>query len=136
MEHQVFYQCDVCGNLAMMIDRSGMTPQCCGKAMNKLEAGKTDAPHEKHIPMIRQEGHKVVVSLGELPHPMSELHYIEWVYLQTNRGGYLRYLYPGDLPVVRFRICDNERIVCCYAYCNIHGLWESCDESRQSTSKG
>lgn len=64
--------------------------------------------------------------MGEIPHPMSELHYIEWIYLQTNRGGHMRRLYPGESPVARFKICDSEKPFCAYAYCNLHGLWQAC----------
>lgn len=128
METKVFYRCNICGNLIGMIENSGAIPQCCGQAMERLEPGKTDASHEKHVPIITCEDKKTVITVGEIPHPMSELHYIEWIYLQTNRGGHLRRLYPGCTPSARFRLCDSEKPICAYAYCNLHSLWQACTE--------
>lgn len=123
MEPKVFYRCNVCGNLIGMIENAGTIPHCCGQPMERLEAGKTDAVQEKHVPVITCADRKTVVTIGEIPHPMSELHYIEWIYLQTSRGGHMRRLYPGEPPVARFRLCDSEKPSCAFAYCNLHGLW-------------
>lgn len=126
MENLVFYRCDICGNLIVMIENSGNIPQCCGQAMERLEPGKVDAVKEKHVPVITCDDKKVTITVGEIPHPMSELHYIEWICLQTNRGVYMRRLYPGEVPSVHFRLCASEKPICAYEYCNLHGLWQSC----------
>ena len=135
MENQVFYRCSICGNLITMLEDSGIAPVCCGQKMNKLDPGTTDASHEKHVPIIDCEERKVFITVGELPHPMSELHYIEWIWLQTTRGGHLRKLYPGEAPSARFRICASERPLCAWAWCNLHGLWKSavCAEKEESS---
>jgi len=51
-------------------------------------------------------------------------HSIEWVYLQTDKGGQRKCLSAGDAPVVTFALSD-EKPVAVYAYCNLHGLWKS-----------
>jgi superoxide reductase len=55
---------------------------------------------------------------------MVEEHSILWVYLQTDKGGSLKYLEVGKAPEVSFAIAD-EKPVAVYAYCNLHGLWKA-----------
>lgn len=123
MENKVFYRCNICGNLVGVIEDSGVTPICCGESMEMLKPGTTDGAHEKHVPVIECEDKKVTVRVGESAHPMSDVHYIEWIYLKTNKGGHMRKLSPGEKPEAKFRICDSEKVEAAYAYCNVHGLW-------------
>ncbi|MGL5346438.1 MAG: desulfoferrodoxin family protein, partial [Peptostreptococcaceae bacterium] len=30
----------------------------------------------------------------------------------------------GENPIVDFKICEDEKVVEVYAYCNLHGLWK------------
>jgi len=60
--------------------------------------------------------------MGAVDHPMALEHYIEWIYVQTDRGGQRRKLKPGDGPSVTFHLGD-EKPIAVYAYCNLHGLW-------------
>ena len=53
---------------------------------------------------------------------MAPEHFIEWVYVQTERGGQRKTLKPGDDPNVTFSLGD-DKAVAVYAYCNLHGLW-------------
>lgn len=117
-----FFICERCGNLIGMIKESGAQVVCCGQPMTKLEAGAVEASAEKHIPAVRVEGEKVFVEVGSLHHPMIPEHSIEWVYLQTDRGGHRKKLSPGDDPCVEFALA-SERPVAVFAYCNLHGLW-------------
>lgn len=55
MENKVFYRCNICDNLIGMIENSGNIPICCGEKMERLEPGKVDASHEKHVPVISCE---------------------------------------------------------------------------------
>lgn len=94
--------------------------------MKELVPGTVDAAAEKHVPVITKEGdNKVVVTVGEVAHPMGEDHYIEWIILQTKQGNQRKFLKPGDEPKKCFRICDNDEVVAAYAYCNLHSLWKS-----------
>ncbi|MBQ2807430.1 MAG: desulfoferrodoxin [Clostridia bacterium] len=119
-----FYICEKCGNLVGAIHESGVPMKCCGQNMTKIEAGVVEASREKHIPVATVEGDKVVVSVGSVAHPMVPEHSIEWVYLQTDKGGQRKCLSAGDAPVVTFALSD-EKPVAVYAYCNLHGLWKS-----------
>ncbi len=119
-----FYICEKCGNLVGVI-RDGRVPMmCCGQKMTKIEAGTVEASREKHIPVAVVEGDKVIVTVGSVAHPMVPEHSIEWVYLQTDKGGQRKCLLPGAEPSVTFALCD-EKPVAVYAYCNLHGLWKT-----------
>ena len=119
-----FYICEHCGNIVGMIHDSGVNPVCCGQKMTKLEAGVTEASHEKHIPVVSVQNDTVKVSVGSVAHPMSEEHSILWVYLETDKGGQRKCLAPGDSPEVVFALAE-EKPVSVYAYCNLHGLWKA-----------
>ncbi len=119
-----FYICEHCGNLIGMIHNAGVPMKCCGQNMKMLEPGVVEASHEKHIPVVTVEGNTVKVEIGSVAHPMTEEHSIEWVYLQTCRGGQRKALKPGDAPVVTFALAD-ETPCAVYAYCNLHGLWKT-----------
>ena len=124
MTETKFYICEKCGNLVGMIHASGVPMVCCGQKMTKLEAGVTEASHEKHVPVISVDGNLVTVTIGEVAHPMVEEHSILWVYLETDNGGQRKCLEVGKAPVVSFAIAD-EKPVAAYAYCNLHGLWKA-----------
>lgn len=123
MKELIFYRCSICGNLICMINDSGVTPTCCGTEMEAVTANTADAAAEKHVPCISRDGNKVMIAVGDLPHPMTQEHFIEWVILQTNRGTYSRRLHPENIPEVCFRIRSTECPVRVYAWCNLHGLW-------------
>ena len=55
---------------------------------------------------------------------MTEEHSIQWVYLQTNKGGQRKCLAPNEEPSVIFCLAEDETPVAVYAYCNLHGLWK------------
>ena len=119
-----FYICEHCGNLIGMIHDAGVPMMCCGKKMTKLEPNTTEAAEEKHLPVIKVEGNKITVEVGSVSHPMQEEHSIQWVYLQTDRGGQRKCLKIGAEPKVEFVLAD-EKPLAVYAYCNLHGLWKT-----------
>ena len=119
-----FYICRHCGNLIGLIHDAGVPMVCCGEKMHALVPNTTDAAGEKHLPVVKLEGDKLIVSVGEVNHPMADDHFIEWVYVEFENGGSRRALKPGDAPVATF--CTREaKPVAVYAYCNLHGLWKT-----------
>lgn len=117
-----FYYCEHCGNIVGMIHSSGVPMMCCGAKMKQLEPGVVEASHEKHIPVVSVDGDLVKVEVGSVLHPMTEEHSIEWIYLQTDKGGHRKCLAPGEAPATTFALAD-EKPLGVYAYCNLHGLW-------------
>ncbi|MEN6339685.1 MAG: desulfoferrodoxin family protein [Clostridiaceae bacterium] len=119
-----FFRCDICGNLVGMIHSSGAKMICCGQEMTELIPGSVDASHEKHVPVIKQNGDTVTVHIGSVDHPMTEEHHIGWVYLQTTDGGQRKCLAVGGAPEVTFTL-GGAKPVSAFAYCNLHGLWKA-----------
>lgn len=117
-----FYICRHCGNVIGMIHDAGVPVFCCGERMEGLAPNTVEASGEKHVPVVSVCDGVVRVSVGSTAHPMTSEHSIEWVYLQTNRGGQRKTLNCDDAPEVEFAL-KNEEPVAVYAYCNLHGLW-------------
>jgi superoxide reductase len=122
MSFSRFYLCKHCGNMVGIIESSGVPMVCCGEEMILLEPNTVDASHEKHVPSVVVDGDMVKVQIGEVLHPMTEAHYIKWVYLQTEKGGQRKGFNPGEEPVATFRLVDDKPVAV-FAYCNLHGLW-------------
>ena len=119
---QKFFICKHCGNIVAMIRDAGVPIVCCGEKMHEITPDTTEASGEKHIPVYEMEGNTVHVTVGSVAHPMAEEHFIEWVYVQTERGGARKALKPGEAPEVSFAM-GGEKAIAVYAYCNLHGLW-------------
>lgn len=122
MSKSRFYICRHCGNIIGMVHDAGVPVMCCGQKMEALVPNTVEASGEKHVPVVAVEDGLVRVSVGSVHHPMLAEHSIEWVYLQTDKGGQRKALLPGDVPEVTFALSD-EKPVAVYAYCNLHGLW-------------
>ena len=119
-----FYRCDICGQIIMIVEETGVPLVCCGEEMETLVPGMTDGAHEKHVPVYEIRDGKVTVTVGSTPHPMSKEHSIEWIAIQTDRGWQMKTLTPEREPKVCFRLCEGEKVIAVYAYCNLHGLWQ------------
>ena len=117
-----FYRCSHCGNLIGMIHAAGVPMMCCGQKMDALTPNTVEASAEKHLPVVTVDGDTVKVAIGSVAHPMAEEHFIEWVYVQTERGGARKALKPGEAPEVSFAM-GGEKAIAVYAYCTLHGLW-------------
>jgi superoxide reductase len=120
-----FYRCKRCGNIVAVVKNGGGKLVCCGEAMEEIVAGTVEASKEKHIPVYTVNGNEVTVRIGSVDHPMQDVHYIEWVVLQTKFGNQRRALNPNDAPEVKFALLPNDEVVAVYAYCNLHGLWKA-----------
>ena len=118
-----FFVCKHCGNMIGLLHDAGVPMMCCGEKMVELVPNTTDAAQEKHVPVATVDGNKVVVNVGSVDHPMAAEHWIQWVYLETDKGGHRKVLNPGEKPHVVFALTEDEKPVAVYEYCNLHGLW-------------
>ena len=116
------YKCTHCGNIVEVLHGGGAGLVCCGENMKLMKEGSTDGAMEKHVPVITVRGNEVHVAVGAAAHPMVEEHSIQWIYLQTKKGGQRKNLTAGEAPEAAFALVDDEPIAA-YAYCNLHGLW-------------
>lgn len=119
-----FYVCEHCGNKVTFVEDKGVLVMCCGQKMTELVPNTVDAAQEKHVPVVEQDGDKVVVKVGSVEHPMLDEHFIQWVAVEGKKGGQLKYLKPGEKPEVEFNLAGDE-LVAVYEYCNLHGLWKA-----------
>lgn len=124
-----FFICKHCGNLVGVIQDAGVPMVCCGEKMQELKANTTDGATEKHVPVFTLEKtpegfKKVSVKVGSVEHPMIAEHFIQWIYLQTDKGGHRISLSAADKPEAVF-ILQSENPVAIYEYCNLHGLWKA-----------
>ena len=122
------FMCKECKCIISILKEGTCIPRCCGEEMEELKANTVDAAFEKHVPVIEVNDNIVTVTCGEVLHPMEEAHYIEFMILETNMGYQIKYLNPGDSPICEFNLSENEKVICAYAYCNLHGLWVSNNE--------
>ena len=122
-----FYKCNHCGNILIPAIDAGVTPSCCGEPMELLKAGVSDGAAEKHVPVVEREGDgsHFAISIGSVPHPMTEEHAIQFVVLLYGSRTYMFKLEPGEEPKVRCTVKDNSLPVTVYEYCNLHGLWKA-----------
>lgn len=112
-------------SVIMLIGGKGSDITCGGKPMNFLTANTTDAAQEKHVPQVTVEGKKISVKVGSVEHPMTEAHLIQWIYLQTKRGGQYVHLSATDKPEAEFIVADGDEPIAAYEFCNLHGLWKA-----------
>lgn len=131
-----FYQCEMCGNLMIKLEDSGITPVCCGKEMKVVTPKDEEMIAEKHMPVWRMNGCKIMVQVGEILHPMEDKHYISWIVIETNKGIHLWKLCCEDDPELCIPLAHGEKVLKVYSYCNIHGLWAAKDEERYEKCKG
>ena len=117
------YKCNVCGNIVEMVHTGIGELVCCNQPMQLMKENTEDATTEKHVPIIERTDNGVIVKVGEIPHPMEQEHYIEWIEILADGKSYKKFLNPNDEPQAEFKI-DAESIIA-RAYCNIHGLWKS-----------
>ena len=121
------YRCKHCGNIIAHLNDSGVRCVCCGETMEPIIPNTTDAAGEKHVPVIQQDGCLITVCVGSVAHPMLDVHYIEWIMLETKEGRQRKTLKPGDDPKAVFALTEGDEVVAAYAYCNLHSLWKSAE---------
>lgn len=119
-----FFICKHCGNIVTLLNESGAPLSCCGDTMTQIAPNTVDAATEKHVPVVTVSGNTVSVAVGSVEHPMVPEHFIQWIYLETDKGFQIKYLTPEDKPKATFELID-EKPVAAYEYCNLHGLWKS-----------
>lgn len=123
MQNQKFFRCKHCGNFIGLINNAGVPMICCGEEMEELIPNTVEAATEKHIPEVTIDGDIVTVKVGSVMHPSTEEHHIEFIYLETEKGGQRKSIEIGKEPVAKFSVID-DKVVKVFAYCNLHGLWK------------
>jgi superoxide reductase len=117
------YKCTLCGNIVEVIHEGEGELVCCGQAMNHLVENSVDAAQEKHVPVVEKADGGYKVTVGSVPHPMEDKHFIEWIELIADGKAYRQFLTPGAAPEAFFVVDGDDISV--REHCNLHGLWKS-----------
>ena len=117
------FKCELCGNIIEVLTGGDGELVCCGEPMILLEANTADTTTEKHVPVIETVDGGIKVTVGSVPHPMEQKHYIEWIEVIADGQAYRQFLNPGDAPEAVFNIAGAT--VTAREHCTIHGLWTS-----------
>ena len=117
------YRCNICGNIVELLHAGQGELVCCGEPMELLVEKTEDVGQEKHVPVMETTSSGIKVRVGDVPHPMEENHYIEWVQVITDGGSYRQFLKPGNKPEAEFEIKAQNAVL--REYCSVHGLWKS-----------
>ena len=118
----IIKRCKHCGNQVFMLNDSGVPMMCCGEAMQELVAGSVDAAKEKHVPFVTVNEDTLQVAVGEVAHPMTPEHSIQWIAVVQASHIQFAKLTPADEPKASFPIAKGMAYKV-YEYCNLHGLW-------------
>ena len=117
------YKCEACGNIIEVLHEGAGELVCCGQPMVHLVENTVDAAREKHVPVVEKVADGFSVKVGEVPHPMEEKHYIEWVEIITSDGRlYRQWLCPAEAPEATFNVKADQ--VTAREFCNLHGHWK------------
>lgn len=122
VEMNEVYKCEICENIVEVLQSGEGVLVCCGENMKLLEEQTEDQGYEKHVPVVEKTENGVKVKVGDVPHPMEESHFIQWIEVITSHGIYRKHLEPGQNPEAEFCISDEN--VVAREYCNIHGHWK------------
>lgn len=117
------YKCEVCGNIIEMLHAGAGQLVCCGQPMTLFKENTTDASTEKHVPVIEKTAAGIKVTVGSVPHPMEQAHYIEWIEVIADGKAYRKFLNPGEAPEATFEL-KAEKVIA-REYCNLHGMWKA-----------
>lgn len=117
------YKCEACGNIVEVLHGGKGELVCCGAPMKLMTENTVDAAKEKHVPVIEKTADGVKVKVGDVPHPMEDKHFIEWIEIVADGNVYRRFLNPGEAPEAVFPVQADK--VTAREYCNLHGHWKA-----------
>jgi superoxide reductase len=117
-------KCDGCGMIVEVLHGGAGELVCCKQPMRLVRENTVDASKEKHVPVIEKLPNGIKVSVGSIPHPMEEKHFIEWVEIAFESKVLRQYLKPGQAPVAVFEGVTAAAVTA-REYCNLHGLWKA-----------
>ncbi|WRS27159.1 desulfoferrodoxin family protein [Oscillospiraceae bacterium MB08-C2-2] len=118
------FRCKLCGNIIVKLVDSGAVPVCCGEPISLLHANTTDAAQEKHVPAFSLEGNTLTVQVGDVLHPMTPEHFIQFILVEQDGKVQYTKLTPDQEPKATFSVCQDKPFTV-YEYCNLHGLWKA-----------
>ena len=121
-ERLEIYKCEKCGNIVEVLHGGAGELVCCGQPMKLMAENTVDAAKEKHVPVVEKISGGYRVKVGDVAHPMTDDHYIEWIELLAGETVYRQFLNPGQAPEAEFNVETDQ--VSAREYCTLHGVWK------------
>jgi len=121
-ERLEIYKCEKCGNIVEVLHGGAGELVCCGQPMKLMAENTVDAAKEKHVPVVEKISGGYRVKVGDVAHPMTDDHYIEWIELLAGETVYRQFLNPGQAPEAEFIVETDQ--VSAREYCTLHGVWK------------
>ena len=115
------YRCDVCRNTIKVVAVGRGELVCCGKPMRLLEEKCKGTGMEKHVPVVERTDTGIKVTIGAIPHPMEDRHFVEWIEVRSGPVAMMQYLRPGEKAEATFPISGTDIEARCY--CTVHEIW-------------
>jgi superoxide reductase len=121
-EKMAVYKCSVCGSIVEGMNDADGELVCCGQPMQLMKENTTDAATEKHVPVVEKVDGGLKVTVGSVPHPMTEEHWIQWIEVVSGNKLYRQFLTPSDKPEAFFPGLTEGTA---REFCNLHGFWKA-----------
>ena len=119
------YKCDICGNVIEIVNEGAGELVCCGSPMKLSVSQNEETMFEKHKPVIEADDNNIKIKVGEVAHPMTKEHHINFIEAISLDGKYLyrKYLEIDEAAQMEF-FCKTKSMTA-RELCNLHGLFET-----------
>ncbi len=117
-----FYRCTECDQIHIKLIDQNNDMTCCNAPTEELVENNFPDEARNHVPKIRKIGNFVTITIDN-NHPMVDIHHIEFICMETNKGFKYKKLNINQEPKVQFILANDEEITNVYLYCNLHSLW-------------
>ncbi len=116
-----FFRCTVCDQVYLKpIDHDNLMT-CCDEKTIEVNPNGVPAEIENHNAVIRKIGNFVTITIPN--HPMIDVHHLQFICLETNKGFQYKELFKNEEVKVDFILSKEEEIITVYVYCNVHSLY-------------
>ena len=119
------YKCEICGNVIEIIGEGQGQLVCCGENMKLLESMTEETMEEKHKPVFEIKEDNIKIKIGEIPHPMTKEHHIDFIEAISLDEKYLYRKYLNADEAAGFQFYCKTNKMKARELCNVHGLWET-----------
>ena len=122
------FRCNVCKTVIEILKGGAGELVCCNESMELITAKDEETKKKKHKPVITSENQNIKIRVGEILHPMTKEHHIDFIEAISLDGKYIyrKYLDFEEQPEMEF-FCKTTKMKS-RELCNIHGLFETINE--------
>lgn len=89
--------------------------------LENIKVQTDETKYEKHLPYVIKNDNNIIISVGEITHPMEDNHYISHVIIMDNDKLSKYEFNPNEEIKI---VYNKTRDLIIYAYCNTHGLFK------------